>query len=223
MRGPPAPHPPEGCAPEDVSRGRRMARSHPGPHHASVSLECDEGMTVGVESLDAEHRQVRRHLRHLASAAREGREDEVRAALRHLQADLAGRHAEEERWIAEVGYPGEREHARAHRALLGRIAATRDGDVRSLFAAAGEVISALDAHLRFDDLKLGRFWTARQNLRKLAENGPGAGASLTPIPGSPGVAPPQPLPVARWRPPPRPASPPDAAAATPPPASRRGR
>ena len=34
-----------------------------------------------------------------------------------------------------------------------------------------------------DDLKLARFWTARENLRRLAEAGPGVGAALTPIPG----------------------------------------
>lgn len=168
-----------------------------------MSLEWEEATSVGVESLDAEHRQIRRRLRQLAGAASDGRADEVRAALRHLHADLAGRHADEERWIAEAGYPGEREHARIHRALLDRIALARDGDARSLFAAAAEVVRALDAHLRFDDLKLGRFWTARQNLRKLAEQGPGAGVALTPIPRTPTPSPP--------------------AALTPPPGSRRGR
>ncbi len=43
-----------------------------------------------------------------------------------------------------------------------------------------------------DDLKLARFWTARENLRRLAEAGPGVGASLTPIPGMLTVAPPKP-------------------------------
>jgi hemerythrin len=193
-----------------------------------VYLERDLESSVGVETLDAEHRHVRRRLRQLASAAAEGRADEVRGALRHLHADLAERQAAEERWIAEAGYPGEREHARAHRALLDRIGLARDGEARALFGAAREIGEALEAHLRFDDLKLGRFWTARQNLRRLAE-GPGGGALLTPIPGTPLPSPAPgartPPPAARVPPPARTPPPADAAPAeaTSPPESRRAR
>ncbi len=49
------------------------------------------------------------------------------------------------------------------------------------------VARALDQHMRSDDLKVGRFVTARENLRKLAEAGPGVGMALTPIPGTLGT------------------------------------
>jgi hemerythrin-like metal-binding protein len=144
-------------------------------------------MSVGVESLDVHHRQVWRRVRHLARAVSEGDSDDVRASLRLLHVYLSEHHAEEERWMEDVGYPGAREHVRAHAAIVERIAEAR-GDVavgseRRLLAAADWLARALAAHMQTDDLKLARFWTARENLRKLAEAGPGVGAALTPIPG----------------------------------------
>jgi hemerythrin len=185
-----------------------------------------EEPSVGVDALDAEHRHVRRRLRQLAAGAAEGRADVVRGALLRLHAELSARLEAEERWIAQVGYPGEREHARAHRLLLRRLEAARAAEPRALLAAAGELCDAVEAHLRYEDLKLGRFWTARQNLRRLAEGT----VALTPIPVG------TPLP-ARATPPPGaaarrdPAAEPRAAlaparvagAATPPPGSPRGR
>jgi len=145
-------------------------------------------MSVGVASIDVHHRQVWRRIRHLASAVSDGRAEEVSAALRFLHGYLAEHNAEEERWMADAGYPGAREHGRAHAVMLEgiRIARATEPDPagKALLQAADWVARTLEAHMRSEDLKLGRFWTARENLRRLAENGPGVGASLTPIPGS---------------------------------------
>lgn len=153
-----------------------------------MTVDWEEGMSVGVEAIDVHHRQVWRRIRHLANAVSDGRSDEVRAALRFLQSYLADHNAEEERWMAEAGYPGAREHLRAHAELMERIRSTRElgagVHVKTLLQTADWVARMLEEHMRNDDLKLGRFWTARENLRILAERGPGVGASLTPIPGS---------------------------------------
>lgn len=155
-------------------------------------------MTLGVELLDVHHRQVLRRARHLAAAATEGDAAAVRSSLRLLHVYLAEHCREEERWMDEAGYPGAREHGRAHAALLDRIAAARAdegaGAERRLLDAADDIARTLDAHMRGDDLKLARFWTARENLRKLAEAGPGVGAALTPIPGALQAYTPPPLP-----------------------------
>lgn len=155
-------------------------------------------MSVGVESLDAHHRQVWRRIRRLANAVAEGDAGDVRSSLRLLHASLSEHHLDEERWMDEAGYPGAREHVRAHHAILERIAGVRadegPGADRRLLEAAEWVARALEAHMRSDDLKLGRFWTARENLRRLAEAGPGVGASLTPIPGMLSVVAPRPRP-----------------------------
>ncbi len=149
--------------------------------------DWEEAMTVGVESLDVHHRQVLRRIRHLAGAVSEGNAFDLRSSLRFLETYLVEQQRDEEQWMLEAGYPGAGEHLRAHAAILERIASARadtapGADLRML-EAADWVARALEAHMRGDDLKLGRFWTARENLRRLAEAGPGVGASLTPIPG----------------------------------------
>ncbi len=158
-------------------------------------MDWEDGMSVGVESIDVHHRQVWRRVRHLADAVSDGRAAEVRAALRFLHGYLAEHNAEEERWMADAGYPGAGEHGRIHAEIVERIRTARSAGeelpAKSLLETAEWVARALEVHMRVDDLKLGRFWTARENLRRLAEDGPGVGASLTPIPGSlPAVAPP---------------------------------
>ncbi len=153
-------------------------------------------MTVGVESLDVHHRQVLRRIRHLARAVSEGDAVGVRASLRFLHTYLSEHHRDEEQWMEDAGYPGAREHVRAHAVIVERITAARadttTGSDRRLLETADWVARALEDHMRGDDLKVGRFWTARENLRKLAEAGPGVGASLTPIPGMLRVQPPRP-------------------------------
>ncbi len=158
--------------------------------------DWEASMSVGIESLDAHHRQVWRRIRHLARAVSEGDAVDVRSSLRLLHAYLAEAQADEERWMEEAGYPGAREHVRAHNAILDRAATARADDgpgaERRLNEAADWLARTLAAHMQSDDLKLARFSTARDNLRKLAEAGPGVGASLTPIPGMLTVAPPRP-------------------------------
>lgn len=153
-------------------------------------------MSVGIGSLDAHHRQVWRRIRHLAKAVSEGDAMDVRSSIRLLHVYLAEAHAEEERWMEDAGYPGAREHLRAHNAILDRAATARNDDApgaeKRLLGAADWLARTLAAHMQGDDLKLARFWTARENLRKLAEAGPGVGACLTPIPGMLTVAPPRP-------------------------------
>jgi hemerythrin len=178
-----------------------MARCAAPPHDRRVERtsvpDWEDRMSVGVETLDVHHRQVWRRIRHLAKAVSEGDSADVRASLRLLQAYLSEYHREEERWMEDAGYPGAREHVRAHQAILERIAAARadeaSGAERRLLEAADWLARTLAAHMQSDDLKLARFWTARENLRKLAEAGPGVGAALTPIPGMfTVVAPPRP-------------------------------
>jgi hemerythrin len=150
--------------------------------------DWDERMSVGVDALDAHHRQVWRRVRHLANAVSDGGADEVRASLRLLLGYLVDHDPEEERWMEDAGYPGAREHARAHAAVRERLAAARDdvreGAARRLLETAEWVVQALGQHHRGDDLRLARFVTARENLRRLAEAGPGVGVALTPVPGS---------------------------------------
>jgi hemerythrin len=151
-------------------------------------------MSVGVDLLDAHHRHIWRRIRHVANAVADGRAEEVRAALRFLHTYLVVHHAEEEEWMLEAGYPGAREHTRLHNEIMDRVRAASEAsrpDARTLFETADWAARVLQAHMRSEDLKLGRFFTARENLRRLAESGPGLGAALTPLPGSVGTVAPE--------------------------------
>lgn len=146
-----------------------------------------EPASLGVERMDVEHRQILRRLRGLAAAAAGGRPEELRGALRFLTGYLGDHWRGEEAWMAERGYPAAGEHGRQHARLLARIAAARDaGPADRARQAEAAVAIALDVedHMRSEDLKLGRFHAARENLRLLAEAGPGKGPALTPLPGA---------------------------------------
>src|SRR5512138_1704426 len=157
---------------------------------------CEPTASVGVEEIDASHRQIGRRMRYLARAVAEGGVEPVRTALRSLQLVLADHYGREEGWMAEQGYPGAGEHVRGHRAIVESIARARlldgSGAEARLADAAAAIAHAVEEHMRSEDLKLGRFFTARDNRRRLAERGPGVGMSLTPIPGAIGPVTPVP-------------------------------
>jgi hemerythrin len=150
-----------------------------------VTLDRDQRPDAGVDALDVQHRQVIRRLERLGVSIADGRADEVSSALRFLERYLADHFEAQERWMVEQGYPGSIEHARQHAVVLAGI-----GDARRAVEFVGIAAHALekarhavDEHLRSDDLRLRQFLVARENLRRLAERGPGVGMCLTPIPG----------------------------------------
>jgi hemerythrin len=152
-----------------------------------MPFDWDEGLSVGVEHLDVEHRQILRRVRQLAGAVIDGRPEEIRGSLKFLHGYLVEHFSHEEDWMAETGYPAAREHARLHAEMLDVVTSARlraRETPNALVRAAADLAAALDEHMRTEDLKLGRFFTARENLKALAEAGPGVGVALTPIPGS---------------------------------------
>jgi hemerythrin len=151
-----------------------------------VALDRDERPDTGEDALEVQHRQVIRRLDRLAVSIAEGRADEVTSALRFLERYLADHFEAQERWMVERGYPGSIEHARLHASVVAGIADARHAvEFVGIAAQALEKARhAVDEHLRVDDLRLRQFLVARENLRRLAEAGPGVGMSLTPIPGT---------------------------------------
>jgi hemerythrin len=148
-------------------------------------MRDESPITVGVEKLDAEHRQIVRRVGQISAAAAAGRADEVASGLKFLHLFLAEHFGDEEGWMMEAGYPGLPEHRRLHTDVLQAFAEARAGDDPGrLSRAAVELCAVLEEHMRAEDVKIARFFTARENLRRLAEAGPGVGACLTPLPGS---------------------------------------
>ncbi len=142
--------------------------------------------SLGVEWIDAEHRLILRRVERLASVAAEGSPEELRGALRLLTASLEDHWRHEEEWMAEQGYTAAGDHGRQHALLLERL-----GEARAVAKAGGpaaraaaDLAHALREHMRTEDLKLARFFAARENLRRLAGGTGGKGPALTPIPGA---------------------------------------
>jgi hemerythrin-like metal-binding protein len=152
--------------------------------------------SVGVEQIDAEHRLILRRVRGIASAVEHGQPGELHAALRNLGHVLQEHWRSEEAWMAEQGYPGAGDHAQHHEALLERVIAVRrrEGSPGATPTAAVDLARAVEEHMRTEDLKLGRFYAARENFRRLGSAKVGEGPALTPIPGAltpvPGKKPP---------------------------------
>lgn len=157
-----------------------------------MAYEWDPALSVGVEEIDVQHRQILRRLQQVGAALTAGRWGAVHSEVRFLERYLGDHCAEEERWMAANGYPGAPDHERAHRAGAGLAAAVRDAAAQAVAPGAdpayraevGKLVHALgawlDAHLRTDDARLGRYRVSRENLRRLAEGGRPA---LTPVPG----------------------------------------
>jgi hemerythrin-like metal-binding protein len=144
-----------------------------------------EPASLGDERLDGQQRHLVWRLRALGAAVAGGKKDEVGACLRILSLALAEHWRDEERWMAEAGYPGISEHARRHDALLALLAAAQGPQaMRDVARGAAELAEALEEHMRSEDLKLGRFVTARANFKAMAEAQPGKGPALTPLPGA---------------------------------------
>jgi hemerythrin len=126
-----------------------------------MPLAWDRQYAIGVPALDAQHREIILRLRWLGDAIGGEQGERIGVVLGEL-AQLVKTHFEdEERWMAEEGYPFRDSHARSH----GVCAKSLDTAVR-LHAEAGvsvrfvEVLERvarwLDVHLRSEDLRLGR-------------------------------------------------------------------
>ena len=144
------------------SEGHRSAREG---GTTRMEIERSDGLSAGDERIDVEHRHIVRSVRQLATALATGRPEEIRGALRFLHGHLSEHFENEEGWMAEVGYPEAREHARVHAALLDAIAGARQQAIRQphgIARAAAELGDALGEHMRTEDLELGRFMTCRK-------------------------------------------------------------
>ena len=80
-----------------------------------MTLEWTTTLAVGVAPIDEQHQELFRRAERLILALRAGDRSEVEPVLRYL-ADYVVSHFEcEERWMAQVEYPGLEAHRDAHR------------------------------------------------------------------------------------------------------------
>jgi hemerythrin-like metal-binding protein len=121
---------------------------------------------VGEPRLDAQHREIIVRLRLLGEAIGAEQPEGVAAALADLSAVVREHFADEERYMAELGYAHRATHAEAHAACLKSLdAAVRyhaDGGASERFLDVLERVARwLDVHLRSEDLRLSRHGESR--------------------------------------------------------------
>jgi hemerythrin len=82
-----------------------------------------EQYSVGVETLDNQHKALLRILNEIHAASMRGKANEVAGPLLSKLAPLAGEHfSAEERLMESIKFPGLAEHRARHREMAGKIA-----------------------------------------------------------------------------------------------------
>jgi hemerythrin-like metal-binding protein len=136
-----------------------------------VPLEWEPALSVGVPEIDVQHRQILHRLRRLHAALAEGRERDVKSAVRFLERYVAEHFATEEAWMEEFGYPGEARHLAEHAEFLDKLAAARVAGSAHSHEHVFFVRRWLEVHVVEHDVKLARFLGARERLKALAGAG----------------------------------------------------
>ena len=90
-------------------------------------IQWTEDMSVGVDSLDSDHKMLISMINQLDDAIRGGKEPEVVGAVLSALLDYTGFHFErEEALMAACGYPDLDAHQRTHEALRAQVAAIHE-------------------------------------------------------------------------------------------------
>jgi len=143
-----------------------------------MGIGWSEALATGVDEIDAQHRDLLRHVEALRRALR----DDPAAVSRLLDylGDYAVSHfATEERLMARHAYPGAEVHAAAHAGFLRAFARLRhDHELEGLTEGLAELIGSwlgdwLEDHIVGMDQELGT-WLSRRGVRP---DGPGAGGT----------------------------------------------
>jgi hemerythrin-like metal-binding protein len=128
------------------------------------------GLSVGVEAMDDQHRQLFARLNVLVEAVRSGRgAEEVGQTMEFLDQYVREHFADEEKLLAESAYPGLEIHKRMHSGFTAELAAVRTG-----LAAPGadrqELANRLHLslrdwllrHIRVEDRAYGEYLASRR-------------------------------------------------------------
>ncbi|GAB5604853.1 bacteriohemerythrin [Sideroxyarcus sp. TK5] len=127
-------------------------------------LEWQDGLSVGIPEIDADHQRFARLVNELNEAiiARMGLA-EIKKRLRAIQQDAIAHFAHEEQIFKQWGYPEAEEHARKHAEILqclqGIMGRFESGGLEYEWVEAGlEVKNALIDHLLAEDMKYRDYW-----------------------------------------------------------------
>jgi hemerythrin len=132
-----------------------------------TALEWTESLSVGVEEIDEQHRELFRRAGRLLDGLRRGEADEIAALIEYLHEYAVTHFGAEEAFMREKRYAGYARHKAEH-----------DGFISKLLAVAGEhdrkgagaflavkmshwLAQWLENHVSVTDAELGKFLTRR--------------------------------------------------------------
>jgi hemerythrin len=83
-----------------------------------VPVQWTEDLATGIAKIDAQHRDLYRHVAALHESMRTGRVEQVEETLEFLQRYALEHFSTEEQEMAASGYPGLAEHRRLHQRFV---------------------------------------------------------------------------------------------------------
>ena len=129
-----------------------------------MKVEWHEGLSVGVEEIDRQHKLLLDKYNAFFSAYSEGRPDEeVIRLLNFLEEYVVVHFADEERLQRRIGFPDFQQHQKVHQELVRRVAELRErlvtqGPDQALVASTGLLLTGwLIEHISVIDRAIGRF------------------------------------------------------------------
>lgn len=135
-------------------------------------------LAIGVQEIDAQHREIIRPLAALDAALARGDTGAVALTVQVLSRYAVYHFQTEEGWMRRNRYPRLREHMARHDALVADLVSLTfdlgaDPDSALMRMCAGNVVAALQEHINVED----------QRLAQHAETLPVIVPTLTPVPG----------------------------------------
>jgi hemerythrin len=129
-------------------------------------IEWIDSLSVGVEEIDEQHKELIGRINQLALAREEKRGSEVTAAvLAGLEAYIAEHFGLEEAYFRELEYPDAKAHVAEHEGFKRRVAEFRAAYSRNEAALDDEILgylkSWLTRHISYSDKKYRAFFLAK--------------------------------------------------------------
>jgi hemerythrin len=129
-------------------------------------IEWIDSLSVGVEEIDEQHKELIGRINQLALAREEKRGSEVTAAvLAGLEAYIAEHFGLEESYFREFAYPDAKAHVAEHEDFRRKVAEFRSAYARGKAALDDEILGMLKAwlmrHISYSDRKYRAFFLAK--------------------------------------------------------------
>lgn len=120
----------------------------------------EERHSVGIASVDSEHREIAERVNRIVSEAAKGTPyDAVKEMLNEMIVFVGEHFAHEERLMSEYGYPEMEKHVEEHSRLTRQLNNITRTDPKAALAPAF-LIDWMEQHILQDDMEFGNYMTS---------------------------------------------------------------